>query len=208
MGSAQALGAASRPSSSALRRVVHEGDADDLARRAVKADRRAFSALMTSHKEGLYRFVRRRTPDAEEAYDIVQEAFVSAWSAIARFDPDRSFGAWLRSIALNKCRDRARRATVRRMLLGSCPASAAERVRDESPTPEDELIARDDLAALARAMAALPSHLREALTLTAVDGMSQAAASAVLGCSVKSVEYRVHRAREIVAQEIGLDPRG
>lgn len=208
MGSIKALGVASRPLSLALRRVVQEGSADDLARRAVKGDRRAFSAVMTAHKEGLYRFVRRRTGDSEEAYDIVQEAFVSAWSAIARFDPDRSFGAWLRSIALNKCRDRARRATVRRMLLGSCPASAAERVRDQSPTPEDDLIARDDLAALARAMAALPSHLSEALTLTAVDGMSQAAASAVLGCSVKSVEYRVHRAREIVAQEIGLDPRG
>ena len=205
--SIQTLGAALRPSSSALRRIVQDGGADDLARRAVKGDRRAFSALMTAHKERLYRFVRRRTCDAEEAYDIVQEAFVSAWSAIARFDPDRPFGAWLRSIALNKCRDRARRATVRHMLLGSCSASAAERVRDQSPTPEDDLIARADLTALARAMAALPSHLREALTLTAVDGMSQAAASAVLGCSVKSVEYRVHRAREIVAREIGLDPR-
>jgi RNA polymerase sigma-70 factor (ECF subfamily) len=207
MGSTQAIGAASRLSASTLRRVVQEGGADDLARRAVKGDRRAFSALMTTYKEGLYRFVRRRTRDPEEAYDIVQEAFVSAWSAIARFDPDRPFGAWLRSIALNKCRDRARRAIVRHMLLGSCPASAAECVRDQSPTPEDDLIARDELAALARAMAALPSHLREALTLTAVDGMSQAAASAVLGCSVKSVEYRVHRAREIVAQAIGLDSR-
>lgn len=207
IGSTQALGAVLRPSSSPLWRVAQEGGVDDFARRAIKGDRRAFSALMTTHKEGLYRFVRRRTPDAEEAYDIIQEAFVSAWGAIDRFDPDRPFGAWLRSIALNKCRDRARRAAVRHLLLGSCSAAAAERVRDQNPTPEDDLIARDDLAALGRAMAALPSHLREALTLTAVDGMSQAAASAVLGCSVKSIEYRVHRAREIVAREIGLVPR-
>lgn len=75
-----------KPLESPLRRIVLEGGADDLARRAVGGDRAAFSALMTAHKEGLYRFVRRRVPDAEEAFDVVQEAFVSAWKAIARFD--------------------------------------------------------------------------------------------------------------------------
>ncbi len=190
--------------SAPLRRLVQAGDANDVARRATNGDRRAFASLMTTHKEGLYRFVRRRTPDAEVAYDLVQETFVSAWRAIGRFDPDRAFGPWLRSIALNKCRDRARRALVRRSLEGSCQASAAEDVRDERASPEDELIARDELTALARAMAALPSHLRDALMLTAVDGMSQSAASAALCCSVKSIEYRVHRAREIVARDLGM----
>ena len=55
---------------------------------------------------------------------------------------------------------------------------------------------------LRQALAALPEHLREALMLTAVDGLSQAAASATLGCSVKSLEYRVHRARELLSTEM------
>ena len=194
-----------KPLESPLRRIVMEGGADDLARRAVGGDRAAFSALMTAHKEGLYRFVRRRVPDAEEAFDVVQEAFVSAWKAIARFDPDRSFGVWLRSIALNKCRDRARRAVVRYRLMGSCSPEAVDLVRDEALSPEDGLIVRDDLANLAIALANLPHHLKDALMLTAVDGMSQAAASAILGCSVKSIEYRVHRAREMLAQQLTSD---
>lgn len=202
MRSVQIVDALPRLLTANTRRAAQDGSADDLTRRAVKGDRDAFSALMASHKEQLYRFVRRRTPDAEEAFDIVQEAFVSAWGAIGRFDPDRPFGAWLRSIALNKCRDRARRASVRYVILGSSSTDAAERVTDESPSPEDEVVARDELATLARALAALPSQLREALMLTAVDGMSQAAASAVLGCSVKSIEYRVHRAREILGREL------
>lgn len=187
---------------SPLRRIIQEGGADDLAHRAVRGDRAAFTALMTAHKDQLYRFVRRRAPNSEDACDVVQEAFVAAWKAIGRFDPDRPFGVWLRSIALNKCRDRARRAIVRHALLGSCSSGAAELVRDETLSPEDDLIVRDDLAALACAMAALPLHLKDALMLTAVDGMSQAAASAVLGCSVKSIEYRVHRAREILARQL------
>lgn len=191
-----------KPLESPLRRIVLEGGADDLARRATSGDRAAFSALMTSHKEQLYRFVRRRIPDAEEARDVVQEAFVSAWTAIGRFEPERSFGVWLRSIALNKCRDRARRAVVRQKLMGNCTLDAVELVCDEGLSPEDDLIVRDDLANLASALATLPRHLKDALMLTAVDGMSQAGASAILGCSVKAIEYRVHRAREMLARQL------
>ena len=206
MSSTLALGGGCRHPAQ-LPRVVRVNVGDDVTLLAINGDRRAFGTLMSAHKEALYRFVRGRTADPEEAYDIVQEAFVSAWGAMSRFDPERSFATWLRTIALNKCRDRTRRASVRRGLRGSCEASATERVRDPGPSPEDELIARDTLAVLARALAALPGHLRDALMLTGVDGLSQAAASAVLGCTVKSIEYRVHRAREILAHEIGLNPR-
>jgi RNA polymerase sigma-70 factor (ECF subfamily) len=146
---------------------------------------------MVQHKDALYRFVRRRTADPDDAYDIVQDAFVSAWRAIARFDPQRPFGAWIRSIALNKCRDHARRRAVRRGVLAS-----------SAPSPEDDVIARDDLERIRRAVEALPSHLREALTLTAIDGLSQSLAADMLGCTVKAVEYRVHRAREMVASTL------
>jgi RNA polymerase sigma factor CnrH len=181
----------------ALRRVANP--ADSLADRARRGDRHAFSALMAQHKGALYRFVRRRVTDPDEAYDVVQEAFVSAWGAIVRFDPERPFAAWLRSIALNKCRDHARRRSVRSSFWSPAVDGAAEAVRDEAPSPEEDLIARDELCRLREAVEALPHHLREALTLTAVDGLSQAVAADMLGCTVKAVEYRVHRAREIVA---------
>jgi RNA polymerase sigma-70 factor (ECF subfamily) len=186
-----------------LQRVVLE--AEDLARRAANGDRGAFSTLMMRHKEDLYRFVRRRVADPEEAYDIVQKAFVSAWRAIDRFDPQRPFRAWLRSIALNKCRDHARRTFVRKAHFGAAPVNGVDSLREDRASPEDVLIARDELAALSRMVAALPQHLRDALMLTAVDGMSQAAAAAALNCSIKAVEYRVSRARKIVAQELGLE---
>lgn len=173
--------------------------ADGLNHRAQRGDRRAFSALMAQNKDALYRFVRRRISDPDEAYDVVQEAFVSAWGAIARFDPERPFVAWLRSIALNKCRDHARRRSVRSSFWGPAVDGAAEAVRDEAPSPEEDLIARDELCRLRAAVEKLPQHLREALTLTAIDGLSQAVAADMLDCTVKAIEYRVHRAREIVA---------
>ncbi len=200
----RALNGVVRPSAASFRWVVQTGGADDLARRAAEGDRTAFTGLMTAHKENLYRFVRRRVWSADEACDIVQEAFISAWKAIGRYDPNQSFGAWLRSIALNKCRDRARRAAVRSRVSAPATDELVAQARDPNPSPEDQLIARRELAALARAVDALPPHLKDALMLTTMDGLSHAMAAVVLGCTVKAVEYRVHRAREIVAREIGL----
>jgi len=104
-----------------LRRVTFSGGLDDLIERARQGERTAFSTLMRTYKDDLYRFVRRRFPDADAASDIVQEAFVAAWSAMASFDPARSFKTWLYAIALNKCRDAARRAATRRAFWGACP---------------------------------------------------------------------------------------
>jgi len=69
---------------------------------------------MARHKGWLYQFIRRYVADRDDAYDVLQESFVSAWGALGRFDPERPLEAWLRRIALNKCRDRARRSAVRR----------------------------------------------------------------------------------------------
>ena len=94
-----------------------ETDAD-LVLRARGGEDRAFTTLMRRHKPSLYGFVRRYVGDADAAVDVVQETLVAAWKALARFDDRRAFPVWLRAIALNKCRDRARRLAVRRFILG------------------------------------------------------------------------------------------
>lgn len=174
-----------------------------LAVRAADGDERAFAALVGRHKATLYRVARRYVGDADDACDIVQASFVSAWSALGRYDPARGFAPWLRTIALNKCRDHARRAAVRRLLTFSGAVRAAETVADPQHGAEAEWIAREELAALDRAIAALPRALKEPLLLTVFTGLSQAEAGRELGISVKAVETRVYRARRVLAEAIG-----
>ena len=59
--------------------------------RAAGGDRAAFSTLMTETKPDLYRFIRRYVGDAEEAQDLLQETYASAWLAMGRYDPARRF---------------------------------------------------------------------------------------------------------------------
>jgi RNA polymerase sigma factor CnrH len=171
----------------------------ELAARAAGGEEVAFTALMRRHKDRLYRLIRRHVGDPDEAYDVLQESFVSAWGALARFDPYRPFYVWLARIALNKCRDRGRRLFVRRLLRGAAPLEAARDAPDLSPSPEALAADREALARLDRAIAALPANLKEPLILTAIEGLSQAEAAEVLGVSVKAVETRVYRARARLA---------
>lgn len=73
----------------------------------------AFTEIMRRHKSPVYRFIRRYVGDRDEAHDLVQETFVSAWTALSGFDRSKPLSAWLRRIALNKCRDWGRRRRVR-----------------------------------------------------------------------------------------------
>lgn len=174
--------------------------------KAAAGDIGAFDALMRETKAGLYRFVRRYVGDAEEAYDLVQEAYAAAWSAIRRYDPTRSFEAWLRTIAINKCRDWSRRRRVRRLLMGGVDVHSTEAlaIADGAIPPEDRHDADVMTRRLHVAIAALPSKLKEPLLLTAIEERSQAETAQILGLSVKAVEMRVARARQKLAAHLEL----
>jgi RNA polymerase sigma-70 factor (ECF subfamily) len=186
-----------------------EASDNELARRAAAGEDRAFSELVRRHKDGLYRLLRRYTGDPEDAYEAAHEAFIAAWSALPRYDPNRPFGAWLRVIAINKARDRGRRALVRRLLFGSRPLeeSAAMEAADPAGGADEALIARQRTQALDRAIAALPAQLKASLLLTAFDGFSQQEAGDILGVTAKTVETRVYRARKLLAERLDPDLR-
>lgn len=164
---------------------------------AAEGDEEAFAALMRRHKTWLYRFIRRYSGDSDDAYDLLQDTFVSAWQALARFDPQRSFPVWLRRIALNKCRDRARRTAVRRAALALFGFDAA--TNRYAPAADELTGSEQALRRLEQAIADLPRRLKEPLILTALQGLSHKEAAAILGINAKAVEMRVYRARRRLA---------
>lgn len=182
---------------------------DDLARRAAAGDDRAFAELVRRHKEGLYRLLRRYTGDPDDAYEAAHEAFIAAWAALGRYDPNRPFGAWLRTIAINKARDRGRRALVRRLLFGTKPLEDTEAMEVADPTTaaDQELMVRQRRCKLDRVIATLPPQLKAPLLLTAFEGLSQQEAAEILGVSAKAIETRVYRARKLLAERLEADLR-
>ena len=116
--------------------MAADDDTDEA--RAARGDRQAFSRLMAATSGDLHRFVRRYVGDADEAHDLLQEAYVSAWLAIRRYDPTRPFATWLRSIAVNKCRDWGRKRAVRRIVRGVMGLDTPEAMAVGEDAPEAE----------------------------------------------------------------------
>lgn len=163
----------------------------------------AYAAIVTRHKAALYRLILAQVRDADEALDLVQESFVAAHGALARFDSSRCLRAWLSRIAINKCRDWARRRRVRNMLARVLPVEAVETVADDRIGAEAAAIERDSLARTLAALDALPDALRLPLILCAVEGLSQIEAAETLGVSIKAVELRIRRARAALREQRG-----
>ncbi|QJU58564.1 RNA polymerase sigma factor [Sphingomonas sp. AP4-R1] len=179
-----------------------EDDASFIAA-ALRGEPAGFSGLFARHRAPLYRLIRAQVRDEQEALDLVQEAFASAFAALGRYDPALPFRPWLSRIALNKCRDAARRRMVRRLFAFALPIGEAASLPDPQPDTEGVLVARDTLQRTMAAIASLPASLREPLTLCTLDELSQREAAGVLGISEKAVELRIRRARARLSEILG-----
>ena len=185
-------------------------DDEQLAVRAAGGDQPAYGLLMRRHKVPIYNILRRFTGDPDEANDLLQESFVAAWQSIGRYDPKRSFPAWLRQIAVNKGRDWRRRRTVRKLIAAVVPFArdATDFIVDPAPSPETAAAYRQILRRVDTAIATLPNSLKEPFVFTVFDGLSQREAAELLGISEKAVETRVARARQSLSSSIGREPDG
>ncbi len=177
---------------------------DDLSVLAAGGDRGAFSELMRQTRAALFRVIRRYVGDEQEAWDLLQDTYAAAWLNIGRYDPARPFEAWLRTIALNKCRDWSRRRLVRRLIRGGPDLSSPEAlaVPDGAESADDRMETARRLSRLNEEMSRLPPHLKAPLLLTALEGRSQSEAAGILGISVKAVETRVARARRMLSDAL------
>ncbi len=153
-------------------------------------DDSALNELMRRHREPLFHFAFRMVRNGVAAGDIVQEAFVRAYFAAARFKPTATVKTWLYSIALNVSRDHLRRLAKRR---GDVSLDTASGRPELSETPPD---ARgDEFRLLQQGIDELPPQLREALILFALEQKSQREVAEILGITPKTVELRVYHAK-------------
>ncbi|HEY0598079.1 RNA polymerase sigma factor [Sphingopyxis sp.] len=155
----------------------------------------AYREFLARYKAPVFRLIRNNVADADEAMDLTQETFVAAFAALARYDGERPFRIWISRIALNKCRDWARRRAVRSFFARALPLESAHDVAIDGPAPDVEAENRAELARVRVAMAALPHNLREVLVLRGVEDLTQSEAAELLKVSEKTVETRLYRAR-------------
>lgn len=167
-----------------------------------RGDREAFRILVQKYQDVLYRTAVQRVGQPDAAADLVQAAFIKAYTHIWRCrDPER-FGAWLYKILVNATRDylKSRR---RKDLSLSDDATATALQLQSNADPERDLERADTKERLQNALNALPELMREAFLLKHVEGRSYEEIAELLQVSVPALKMRVHRARALLADALG-----
>ena len=172
----------------------------ELAALALAGRQAAYRELLGRHREPVFRLVRGSIGDGDAALDVTQEAFIAAFAALKSYDGTRPFKTWVSRIAINKCRDWARRRAVRRFFSFALPIEAAVTIADEAIPADRQLADRAELARVQDAISKLPMAIREPLILRTIEGLSQNETAQVLGISEKAVETRLYRARNKLAE--------
>src|SRR3546814_7813003 len=131
----------------------------------------------------------------DEALDVTQASVVAGFAALNRYDVTRPLQVWMSRIVINKCHDWRRRRAVRNFFALALPLGEADGVADDAPLPDQAIGAEQQLAQAMKAIAALPSSLKDTLILRTIDEKSEAETAEILGISQKAVETRLYRAR-------------
>ena len=172
----------------------------ELAALALAGRQAAYRELLGRHREPVFRLVRGSIGDGDAALDVTQEAFIAAFAALKSYDGSRPFKTWVSRIAINKCRDWARRRAVRRFFSFALPIETAATIADEAIPADRQLADRAELACVQDAITKLPIALREPLILRTIEGLTQAETAQVLGISEKADETRLYRARNKLSE--------
>lgn len=154
---------------------------------------------------------RRLMGTEEDARDAVQDAFLSAFKSLARFDRRSQLTTWLHRITVNAClmklRTKRRRPEARiEDLLPRFQADGHQEVpsRKWKPEPRGGIEAEETRALVRRKIEELPEDYREVLILRDIEELSTEEAAEHLGLSVNAVKTRLHRARQALKEL--LDP--
>ena len=172
----------------------------DLVALAKAGDSEAFGRFVRRHQRRVFRLAVHLLKNTAEAEDVTQEAFVRAYNAIGRFDGRSEPFTWLYRIAVNLSLNTIRsRKTRKHTDTDDDPrveAALVERRPGMSPDPARQATDRQLALTLCTGIDALSETLRTTLVLVAIDGLSHAEVSAVLGCPEGTVAWRIHEARK------------
>ena len=169
-------------------------DEREVVARARRGDEEMFSRLVERHSRSLHRVVARMLGDEEEAWDVVQMAWLKAWQRLDRYDERWRFSTWIHRIATNLAIDvlRARSSRERAHTTGG---AVWLRPTPSGGRPGDLVEERDVERILMDLIRGLSPQQRAAFVLREVEGLETAEVAEILGCTAVTVRNHVFQAR-------------
>ena len=167
-------------------------------RAARRGDEDAFEALVRQYEKQVFHLALRMCGNREDALEIAQEAFLSAWRGLKFFREESAFSTWLYRLTSNEAIDFLRRQGRQRAAEGVSldDESGAPEPRDPAPTPHQAAELRELGENLQAGLMALSAEHRQVLLLRELQGLSYEEIAQALDLDLGTVKSRIARGRE------------
>jgi len=179
---------------------------EELIRRVLAGEVSVYAGLMRRHNQRLYRAARAIVKDEDEVEDVMQEAYVRAFTHLKDFDGRARFSTWLTRIAVHEAlarlRKKRRHDSIEAMEEAADHSSRGELMEPTHRTPEHDVRDRELGAILEEAIDALPEVFRTVFVLRAVEEMSTTETAECLDIPEDTVKTRLHRARNLLQKHL------
>ena len=164
---------------------------------SLEGDPAAFGELVRRYQDRLYNTVYRLLDNADDAQDVVQDAFVNAYQSLDGFKGDSQFFTWLYRIAVNTAISHKRK---QRLTLSIDSGRNGERQVEppddsDASRPEHALERAEEERRVQQALNRLSAEHRAVLILKDMEGQKYETMADVLGVPIGTIRSRLHRAR-------------
>ncbi|MCW5912404.1 MAG: RNA polymerase sigma factor [Cyclobacteriaceae bacterium] len=162
----------------------------DLIDRCRRGDREAYYQLYKLYSRSMYNVSYRIVNDQEEAEDVLQEAFISAFRNLGYYRGDSTFGAWLKRIVINKAINYLHKRKAERISddeRWDVPEEAEENILDSFPFTVEQV---------RNAIERLPDGYRSVLSLYLLEGYDHAEIGEIMGITESTSKSQFNRAKK------------
>ena len=170
--------------------------------RAIEGDQKAYKELMNRYQSQIFSLMYRMIHSTAEAEDLVQEAFMKAFTSLRNFNYEYAFSTWLYKIATNNCIDHLRKKKLQTLSIDAPIAykdtSYSIEIPDLTYYPEKEMMRKERNSIIKVAIDELPEKYKTVIFLRHSEELSYEEIADMLKIPIGTVKARIFRAREML----------
>jgi RNA polymerase sigma-70 factor, ECF subfamily len=175
---------------------------EEVVRRVLNGETELYEVIMRRYNQRLYRVARSIVNDPDEAEDVIQDAYVRAYTHLHQFAGEARFSTWLTRIAVHEALARSRRNRRHMQMPTDGDGDYQRELRNHEPSPESRASESEARALLESAIEALPQQYRSVFVLREIEGLSTAETAQCLDINEENVKIRLHRSRRMLRDDL------
>ncbi len=178
----------------------------ELIKRALDGEQQAYAEILKKYRAPLYNLLYRMVRNKIETEDLVQEAFIKAFSSLASFNDDYAFSTWLYRIAINNCIDHFRKKKLKTLSIDKPITMKNGDIKrefsDGTYRPDKSLLSKEKDKIIDDAIECLPPKYRTPIVLRHKEDKSYEEISQIMNIPLGTVKARIFRAREMLKKQL------